>query len=61
MVSGCLACSPSCSNWTIEKKVTFWGTRDSLATPDPETVRFGDNTSCEEATTNDGRRDGESS
>ena len=29
-------------------RVTFWGTRGSLATPDPETVRFGGNTSCVE-------------
>jgi phosphoribosyl 1,2-cyclic phosphodiesterase len=27
-------------------KVTFWGTRGSLATPSPETVRYGGNTSC---------------
>jgi phosphoribosyl 1,2-cyclic phosphodiesterase len=29
-------------------RVMFWGTRGSLATPDPETVRFGGNTSCVE-------------
>jgi len=27
-------------------KVTFWGTRGSLASPSPETVRYGGNTSC---------------
>jgi phosphoribosyl 1,2-cyclic phosphodiesterase len=27
-------------------KVTFWGTRGSLAAPSPETVRYGGNTSC---------------
>ncbi len=27
-------------------KVTFWGTRGSLATPGPETARYGGNTSC---------------
>jgi phosphoribosyl 1,2-cyclic phosphodiesterase len=27
-------------------RVTFWGTRGSVATPGPETVRYGGNTSC---------------
>ena len=27
-------------------KVTFWGTRGSLASPGPDTVRYGGNTSC---------------
>lgn len=27
-------------------KVTFWGTRGSLASPSPETIRYGGNTSC---------------
>ncbi|HEX5809486.1 MAG TPA: MBL fold metallo-hydrolase [Anaerolineales bacterium] len=27
-------------------KVKFWGTRGSLASPSPETVRYGGNTSC---------------
>ena len=27
-------------------KVTLWGTRGSLATPDPEMARYGGNTSC---------------
>ena len=27
-------------------RVTFWGTRGSLASPSPETVRYGGNTSC---------------
>lgn len=27
-------------------KATFWGTRGSLASPSPETVRYGGNTSC---------------
>lgn len=27
-------------------KVTFWGTRGSLAAPSPKTVRYGGNTSC---------------
>lgn len=29
-------------------KVTFWGTRGSLASPGPETVRYGGNTACVE-------------
>ena len=35
-------------------KVRFWGTRGSIATPGPDTVHFGGNTSCVEVTTNDG-------
>ena len=35
-------------------RVRFWGTRGSIATPGPDTVRFGGNTSCVEVTTNDG-------
>ncbi len=27
-------------------EVTLWGTRGSLATPGPETARYGGNTSC---------------
>jgi CheY-like chemotaxis protein/phosphoribosyl 1,2-cyclic phosphodiesterase len=34
--------------------VRFWGTRGSIATPGPGTVRFGGNTSCVEVTTNAG-------
>jgi phosphoribosyl 1,2-cyclic phosphodiesterase len=29
-------------------KVTFWGTRGSIASPGPDTVRYGGNTSCVE-------------
>jgi phosphoribosyl 1,2-cyclic phosphodiesterase len=29
-------------------KVTFWGTRGSIAAPGPDTVRYGGNTSCVE-------------
>jgi phosphoribosyl 1,2-cyclic phosphodiesterase len=29
-------------------RVTFWGTRGSLATPGPDTLRYGGNTSCVE-------------
>jgi phosphoribosyl 1,2-cyclic phosphodiesterase len=29
-------------------KVTFWGTRGSVASPGPDTVRYGGNTSCVE-------------
>src|SRR5665213_944541 len=37
-------------------KVRFWGTRGSIATPGPETVHFGGNTSCVEVTTASGNR-----
>ena len=29
-------------------KITFWGTRGSIASPGPDTVRYGGNTSCVE-------------
>jgi ribonuclease BN (tRNA processing enzyme) len=35
-------------------KVTLWGTRGSLATPGPETTRYGGNTSCVEVRADDG-------
>ena len=35
-------------------KVRFWGTRGSLASPGPETARYGGNTSCVEVRANDG-------
>ncbi len=35
-------------------KVTLWGTRGSLATPGPETNRYGGNTSCVQVTGSDG-------
>jgi CheY-like chemotaxis protein/phosphoribosyl 1,2-cyclic phosphodiesterase len=35
-------------------RVRFWGTRGSIATPGPGTVRFGGNTSCVQVTTNAG-------
>jgi ribonuclease BN (tRNA processing enzyme) len=35
-------------------KVTLWGTRGSLASPGPETVRYGGNTSCVEVRGDDG-------
>ncbi|MEO7743541.1 MAG: response regulator [Usitatibacter sp.] len=34
--------------------VRFWGTRGSIATPGPDTVRFGGNTSCVQVTTDAG-------
>ena len=37
-------------------KVKLWGTRGSLATPGPETVRYGGNTSCVEVRGGDGTR-----
>jgi len=35
-------------------RVRFWGTRGSIATPGPDTVRYGGNTSCVAAPTNAG-------
>lgn len=35
-------------------QVRFWGTRGSIATPGPQTVRYGGNTSCVEVQTADG-------
>ena len=35
-------------------RVRFWGTRGSIATPGPGTVRFGGNTSCVSVTTSGG-------
>jgi phosphoribosyl 1,2-cyclic phosphodiesterase/CheY-like chemotaxis protein len=37
-------------------RVRFWGTRGSIATPGPTTVRFGGNTLCVELITNNGQR-----
>ncbi len=37
-------------------RVRFWGTRGSIATPGPDTVHFGGNTSCVEVETNSGVR-----
>jgi phosphoribosyl 1,2-cyclic phosphodiesterase len=37
-------------------KVTFWGTRGSLASPGPETVRYGGNTPCVEVLADRGDR-----
>src|SRR5581483_2364350 len=36
--------------------VTLWGTRGSIATPGPETVRYGGNTSCVEVRSDTGTR-----
>ncbi|MCX5872217.1 MAG: MBL fold metallo-hydrolase [Deltaproteobacteria bacterium] len=35
--------------------IRFWGTRGSIASPGPDTVVFGGNTTCVEITTNSGR------
>jgi phosphoribosyl 1,2-cyclic phosphodiesterase len=35
-------------------KLTFWGTRGSQASPGPDTVRYGGNTSCVEVRAGDG-------
>lgn len=37
-------------------RIRFWGTRGSIATPGPQTNRFGGNTSCVEVETHDGQR-----
>ncbi len=37
-------------------RVRFWGTRGSIATPGPTTLRYGGNTSCVELVTNAGWR-----
>ena len=37
-------------------RVTLWGTRGSLPTPEPETVKYGGNTSCVEVCGADGTR-----
>jgi phosphoribosyl 1,2-cyclic phosphodiesterase/CheY-like chemotaxis protein len=37
-------------------RVRFWGTRGSIATPGPSTVRFGGNTLCVELIINNGER-----
>ena len=37
-------------------RLRFWGTRGSIATPGPNTLHFGGNTSCLEAETEAGRR-----
>lgn len=36
-------------------QVTFWGTRGSIPTPGPHTVRYGGNTPCLEVRTTEGR------
>ncbi|MBI5568624.1 MAG: MBL fold metallo-hydrolase [Desulfomonile tiedjei] len=36
-------------------KITFWGTRGSIASPGPETVIYGGNTTCVEVTLASGR------
>ena len=34
--------------------VRFWGTRGSIASPGPDTARYGGNTTCIEVTTDNG-------
>ncbi len=36
-------------------RITFWGTRGSIPSPGPETVRYGGNTSCVAVETSEGR------
>ncbi|HYJ78558.1 MAG TPA: MBL fold metallo-hydrolase [Longimicrobiaceae bacterium] len=40
----------------VALRATCWGTRGSIPTPGPATVRFGGNTSCVEVCTGGGRR-----
>ena len=35
-------------------KIRFWGTRGSIPSPGPSTIRYGGNTSCVEVTLDDG-------
>src|ERR1051326_3578374 len=37
-------------------RVRFWGTRGSIASPGPDTIHFGGNTSCVELNTSGGHR-----
>ena len=55
------ACGPSIvltrlvsTGTTVRVRIRFWGTRGSIATPGPSTVRYGGNTSCVEARAADG-------
>jgi phosphoribosyl 1,2-cyclic phosphodiesterase len=41
---------------TPDISVRFWGTRGSIASPGPQTARYGGNTSCIEVTVGSGRR-----
>ena len=45
---GAASSAPPRSSGRRRMRVTFWGTRGSLATPGVETVRYGGNTSCVE-------------
>ncbi len=36
--------------------IKFWGTRGSIATPGPDTVKYGGNTACVEVVSNTGKR-----
>src|SRR5262249_34205104 len=45
------SCSAEPYNW-LSMRVRFWGTRGSVPTPGPTTVRYGGNTACVELRTN---------
>lgn len=47
--------SPSAPPLTESLTVTFWGTRGSIATPGPDTIRFGGNTACLDVQAANGR------
>src|SRR6185503_17486961 len=42
------------SEWGRRVKVDLWGTRGSVPSPGPETIRYGGNTSCVGVTLADG-------
>ena len=50
----CIGGINSGSIHSAEMKIRFWGTRGSIATPGPKTVRYGGNTSCVELRAADG-------
>jgi phosphoribosyl 1,2-cyclic phosphodiesterase len=39
----------------VSYRLTFWGTRGSIPTPGPQTMRYGGNTACISLTAEDGR------
>jgi phosphoribosyl 1,2-cyclic phosphodiesterase len=39
----------------VSHRLTFWGTRGSIPTPGPQTMRYGGNTACISITGSDGR------
>src|SRR2546427_727520 len=50
----CSGRTSGASTGSADMEVRFWGTRGSIPTPGPQTVRFGGNTSCVEVRTDAG-------